>query len=203
MIETSHECQKISGLVRGSNALSWILVSGLGKGSKNARRRRRRTRLWMKDDRCRMCQEQTILPEMVSILLNVPIANISDKMTPAWRDRMATIDHVYSRFNPNRKKIECLSSDDESRTRLLCWKCNNDLSFLECKELELDEQRRRSGHFCRVCQSTCLKTTLTPIGLQLHHVKTVCLQCGAILSDRIRMVKHVGTGESRLFRSSQ
>ena len=189
MIETSLEDQKISGLVRRSNALSWILVKGFGKGSKNARRRRRRMRLWMKDDRCRMCQEKTILPEMVSILLNVPIANISDKMTPAWRNRLATIDHVYSRFNPNRKRIECLSPEDESRTRLLCWKCNNDLSCLECTELELNEQRRRSGHFCRVCQSTYLKTVLTPIGLQLHHVKTVCIQCGAILTARIQMVK--------------
>ena len=87
--------------------------------------------LHKRNSKCHWCQEETIL------------TNISElKGTP--HPKMATIDHVVSRFNPERwvKRKE-----GEVRKVLACFECNNRRSTEEQSKKTKEEIRLRSEGF--------------------------------------------------------
>jgi hypothetical protein len=57
-------------------------------------------------------------------------------------DDMATLDHLYSRLNPERKPNLC----GEERTVLACWGCNFERGKDEYAQLSIEEKRKRSNH---------------------------------------------------------
>lgn len=89
-----------------------------------------RTRLWNKNPRCRYCGEFTFLPEQLewSQVKNNP---------PYY---MATIDHVYSRFHPQRNE-----GYNEYIFELVCNCCNNYRAAWEQDKIDKEELWGRSG----------------------------------------------------------
>ena len=98
--------------------------------SNSNRLARRRLKLWLEDDRCRFCRKPTLLPQFCT-----------KEVIARNRDRMATIEHLDSRYNPNRGK-----SDNEERTTLACWRCNNDRNKIEQESIPKKILQERSSH---------------------------------------------------------
>ena len=97
---------------------------------------RRRKKLWLEDDRCRFCRKPTIL------------AQFSTKEVVARnRDRLATIEHLDSRYNPNRgNRGKNENGENEERTTLACWRCNNDRNKVEQESIPREVLHERSSH---------------------------------------------------------
>lgn len=88
----------------------------------NDRFKARRKRLWRKNPRCRNCGVVTILPE--DMMKRYGITDGSKMMSLISRedsDRMATIQHLVSRLDPNRTKHK----PNEIRYDLWCNRCNS------------------------------------------------------------------------------
>lgn len=58
------------------------------------------------------------------------------------KDVMATIEHLRSRYRPDRADG---NPNRERRLVLACWRCNNDMNKLEQAQVPLNEKRRRAG----------------------------------------------------------
>tara|TARA_Y100000034_G_C6860043_1_gene391303 strand:- start:289 stop:654 length:366 start_codon:yes stop_codon:yes gene_type:complete len=80
------------------------------------RRRRRLLNLWEKDPHCCYCGCPTVL-----LFRSYKHANGKDYIHP--RDDEATIEHLRSRWHPQRQDPVL---PGEERTSLSCWKCNNE-----------------------------------------------------------------------------
>lgn len=103
--------------------------------------RKQRTRLWEEDPHCRNCGVLTILPH------DVPGYQPESKFVSP--DNMATIQHVYSRLNPERRQINgTRGNQPEPRHLLWCFKCNQEDCKKEMDELGIEELRKRAmnGH---------------------------------------------------------
>lgn len=96
----------------------------------SSRLARRRRKLWLEDDRCRFCRKPTLLAEFCT-----------KKIVAQNRDRLATIEHLDSRYNPDRGK-----SENEERTTLACWRCNNDRNKIEQELMPREILHERSSH---------------------------------------------------------
>ena len=88
---------------------------------------RRRQKLWLKNCRCVFCGTKTILPPPGKPRGRVP-------------DNWATIEHLDSRYNPER------GNGTGERTVLCCWRCNNDRNKAEQQRVPIDELQRRAAH---------------------------------------------------------
>jgi len=92
--------------------------------------RKLKVQLFNLDPRCHWCGKETILT-------NIP--NISKKtMNPL----MATIDHIYSRFDLRR----WVKSESPKKV-LACYQCNNERSIIEEKMLTKEEIQKRGNGF--------------------------------------------------------
>lgn len=87
-------------------------------------KRKQRFKLWQEDPRCHWCG---IITQWSSKKLIKQISNKTVKQPP----NMATLDHLYSRFHPDRK----ITTPDIKRRFLSCYKCNHARGFF-------DDQRR-------------------------------------------------------------
>ena len=95
--------------------------------------RRIKIRLWEKDPHCYYCGVLTILP---------PAGIIKSSSDP----NLATIDHVYSKFNLMRW-VKSEGEDKKNRYVLSCQKCNNERQRREYESLPLIEQSARNWGF--------------------------------------------------------
>lgn len=112
-----------------------LLKIGNKKLNKNQIFRKQRYRGWLKNPHCYWCGVEMIY-----------IDNIQEfEKTPEYlilRDKMVTIDHLYSRLEPEKRHSK------ESKTVLACWKCNNKRGKEdEAKFLTLQEKQERSKRF--------------------------------------------------------
>lgn len=108
------------------------------------RLRERRNKLWNQDPRCRNCKVITILPED---LLGKNDDGTLRQMKPGFPekrllDKMATIEHIHSRFNPLRGTL----NGAVETTTLFCRKCNHLSNIKELKCIPLEELHRRSRY---------------------------------------------------------
>ena len=94
---------------------------------------RHRERLWRRDNRCYWCGKPTRLLSIVR---------------GRRPDDMATIDHLFSRLDKDRKDINRTAEVQgysggvfEGRRVLSCYACNHSRGRLECKMTRLREQR--------------------------------------------------------------
>jgi hypothetical protein len=88
-------------------------------------------RLWKKDPKCHWCGEPTFLiliPEGVELKIG--------KQHP----KMATIDHLYSRYDPERKE----RFDGEPQTVLACHACNDRRNEEEQAAVPVEERTKRA-----------------------------------------------------------
>lgn len=102
----------------------------MSRRNRQSRLARRRMKLWLEDDRCRFCRKPTILAQFSTA-----------EVVARNRDRTATIEHLDSRYNPNRGK-----SENEERTTLACWRCNNDRNKIEQESIPKEILHERSSH---------------------------------------------------------
>ncbi len=82
---------------------------------------RRRERLWKENPHCFFCGVETILPHVAALKYNVPLSKITKNLPKDVLNRMATIDHEFCRFEPER-----LQNHRRPTTRLACFKCNSE-----------------------------------------------------------------------------
>ena len=94
---------------------------------------RHRERLWRRDNRCYWCGKPTRL-----------ISIVRGKRP----DDMATIDHLFSRLDQDRKNVGCAAEVQghdgqafKGRRVLACYACNHSRGRSECKLTKLAEQR--------------------------------------------------------------
>lgn len=98
----------------------------------NQRLRLQRIRLWKEDPHCYHCGLLTELPPKKAHLKNKP--------------HYATIDHLYSRYDPRRYAPMV---GKEKRRVLACFACNQKRSIQETAALPKEELWRRSGRYPR------------------------------------------------------
>lgn len=84
--------------------------------------------LYARDPHCHWCHKFTVLYTL--------------RRHEKAPDDMATLDHLYSRLNPERKPNLC----GEERTVLACWGCNFERGKDEYAQLSIEEKRKRSNH---------------------------------------------------------
>lgn len=98
--------------------------------NKNKRKRRRLLRLWQADNKCHWCRVETVL-FLLGRYQKMP-------------DNYATIDHLKSRFDPERQ----VNPSYEERTVLACNKCNFKRNLEETKSRPIEElwERSSKGH---------------------------------------------------------
>ncbi len=80
---------------------------------------------------CHWCNKETVL------IMRSP----GTKDCPKRLDE-ATIDHLRSRYHPDRQE---LNPNHEIRQVMACWKCNNERNTLEEAAVPIEELHRRSG----------------------------------------------------------
>lgn len=104
--------------------------------SKQERIKERRTKLYNENPFCPECDTKMILPEEIGFVVkNNGLKNL--KYTP---DNLCTLEHKYSKINPDRKK-PC----KELRWSILCFKCNREKGLKDVKSiLTIEEERVRS-----------------------------------------------------------
>jgi hypothetical protein len=95
-----------------------------------ASNRKRKEKLWNIDCHCFWCGCKTILESNPSLKKPDP--------------RMATIDHLRSKFNPERWER---NTSNEVRTVLACFSCNNKRASKENASRPIEELRRRGKGF--------------------------------------------------------
>lgn len=83
--------------------------------------------LWKANPNCRFCGVRTVILKQ------------NGKSSPAYDPKMATIEHLYSRYNPKRSV-----GFNRNKVTLACAKCNNDRQKKEADSLGIEEIRRRS-----------------------------------------------------------
>lgn len=102
------------------------------------RLKHRLRRLWEKDPRCHWCGKPTFL------ILTPPGVDFNiGKQHP----KMATIDHLRSRYDSTRK--ERSPEDNEPRTVLACHACNDKRNEEEQAQVPTEERSRRSRYLNR------------------------------------------------------
>ena len=87
-----------------------------------------REHLWRANPNCHYCDTPTVPPEQCP----------KSKTPP---DNMATLDHVYTRFDEERKE-----GQNRYVVNLACNKCNKDLGREREKQVPIEELRARSSH---------------------------------------------------------
>jgi hypothetical protein len=103
--------------------------------------KRRRAALWEKDPHCVLCGVKTILPLDLAAQAGVDPSNLARDLPIELRNVMATIDHEVNRFEPMRRVCE-----NRERTRLTCWKCNNDRARSDYDSLPSAQRAMLSMH---------------------------------------------------------
>lgn len=100
-------------------------------------RRNQVINFWKRDNRCHWCKCTTVL-----ILRPHDMNKGVDKILPHPRE--ATIDHLRSRFHPDRHEPNPAL---EYRRVLACWKCNNMRGIEEQRAIPIDIIRKKSNAF--------------------------------------------------------
>ena len=99
-----------------------------------SRETRKRIKLFSLNNKCHWCQQPTIL--------FVDYGNNWNKL-PMWlRDKLATIDHLISRYKENRREP---NYNNEIRQVLSCYKCNHLRAEREEQTIDIEIRRKRSG----------------------------------------------------------
>lgn len=101
--------------------------------------RNKKLREWNKDPHCRYCGVLTVL-------------RVYKEDSKEIKDRLATIDHTNSRWNPNRQKP---NNGREVRRVLSCHKCNHERNVKEMKQLPKEvlwEKSRRKPLLDRIIE---------------------------------------------------
>lgn len=93
------------------------------------RLRKQRERLWRTNPHCYYCGNLTELPPHMQHLKN-------------QKDHYATIEHIYSKYNPLRRTP---NTTMEQRHVLACYKCNQEKARQDELAVGIEELRRRSG----------------------------------------------------------
>lgn len=93
--------------------------------------------LWHKNPRCVYCNQLTYLPTHILEHNGKLKLLINSKPYP---DYLATLDHVYSRLNPERN-----IGYNKYKVVLACSLCNNYRARLEEDKLSIEELHQRSG----------------------------------------------------------
>lgn len=96
-----------------------------------AKTKRRRQILFEMDPHCYWCGVEVFMPP-----------DGSRRLKGKTCHRVATLDHLRSRWHPQRAEPNPMR---EERTVLSCWKCNNDRNTEEQLALPKEERWRRSG----------------------------------------------------------
>lgn len=100
-----------------------------------------RKKLYAENPYCPFCGVKMILPEDVGF---VDIVHGDGTLTQNLKyapDNLCTIEHLYSRFNPQR---QTRNQNNERRRIICCKKCNQDRGRQEELNVGIDELRRRS-----------------------------------------------------------
>ena len=92
--------------------------------------------MWSENPKCNWCKKDTIL------LMRAPsqIRGVG-KVRP--REDEATIDHLFSRYNPDRQTPNL---KNEKRLVLACWQCNQNRGKEESAAQPIEELHKRSEH---------------------------------------------------------
>ena len=112
----------------------------LPRPSRRNRIRKRVRELWFADPHCTLCGRPTFLVDEIARLWGVPLARVC-KLPPIVIESMATLDHIFDRLNPLRRVNE-----GHERTRLACWKCNNELGRQTLLNFPVEVRRMLSMH---------------------------------------------------------
>jgi hypothetical protein len=88
-----------------------------------------RLALWRANPNCRFCGVETKLPKTTKGNCNQP-----------YDPKMATIEHLYSHYNPKRK-----IGRNRNKVTLACAECSNERQRKEGHALGIEELRKRSS----------------------------------------------------------
>lgn len=100
----------------------------------------RRHKLWLEDPKCRNCGIETIPPQD----LIDKYGEYVSKWPKEVHDRMATLEHTITRFDP---KSKTLGRNSNPVTTLFCAKCNEETGNKAYNNLPKEELRRRAGYY--------------------------------------------------------
>lgn len=92
--------------------------------------------------RCYWCNVQCMLPK-------------KGKNTPHPPPNFATIDHLYSKLNPDR------TPENRNEVVMACYKCNHSRGRLDCVQNFKEEHRRRSGTIPRKSERAVLNPVIS------------------------------------------
>ena len=97
-----------------------------------------RENLWRANPKCHYCPTITVPPELCKKMVKK-----SGKMVEAQDcpDNMATLDHVYTRFDDERRQGE-----NRYVVNLACNKCNRERGREREMQVPIEELRLRSSH---------------------------------------------------------
>ncbi len=110
-----------------------ILKEGNHKLNRSQVLKKQRYLKWSENPKCHWCGVETIFIENVHLIQKTEFYLKN-------RNRLATIDHLYSRYN----KEERLKPGHNKRL-LSCWKCNNDRAKKEAENLVKEDLWKLSG----------------------------------------------------------
>lgn len=116
------------------------------KDMSDRRLTKRRKHLWKENPNCFFCGIETILPHVAALKYDVPLSRIG-KLPKNILNRIATIDHEFCRFEPER-----LQNHNRPTTRLACFACNSKEGMRRFKALPASFRRawtRGLGEFRR------------------------------------------------------
>jgi len=103
-----------------------------GKKQSKSKIKKLRTSLWKENSQCYYCKTLTILPTDFPNLLELQKKGI----TP---DNMATVEHLYSRYEEERFK-----EGGQDQCVLSCYKCNQEKEREKTSLIPIEELRKRS-----------------------------------------------------------
>lgn len=108
-------------------------------------RRRRVFKLWSLNPHCLRCGVKTILAKELIEKYKCEGSELARHANRIEYGMLATLDHVFSRYH---LKDRLINPTAEVRTRLLCYKCNNDLARDENTSvpLEVRQKMTATGH---------------------------------------------------------
>lgn len=96
--------------------------------------KRRRDQLFRKDPHCYWC--------------GCEVRNYYDGHHGRVHEDRATLDHLYSRYDPRRGK-------ENGKRVLACWKCNHEREKAETKAQPLERLHELSGRYGRDMEGNC------------------------------------------------
>lgn len=118
------------------------MTSGHAKAKRRERNRERikrvRAAMHRTNPCCRRCGVPTILSSGA-----FETKKLEQSGSP-WRDRMATIDHKFTRYDAAQRANPV---NGEQRWKLVCSKCNGELARERELQVPLEERQRRAGRF--------------------------------------------------------